>query len=83
MILASVFGFMMQPMLLTENSPGPDNRFNTIPWLIFAQVENGTVKTKANIPAAAALGLILSLFIVPLVAVIRWLCKKFTPEVSF
>lgn len=81
MIIASVFGFMMQPMLLTENTPGPDNKFNTIPWLIFAQVQDGA--NEPLIPAAATLGMTLSLLIVPLVAFMRWLCNKFTPEVSF
>ena len=71
MILASVFGFMMQPMLLTENTMGPDNKFNTIPWLIFAQVQDGA--NEPLIPAAATLGMVLSLIIVPLVAVMRWL----------
>ena len=81
MILTSVFGFMMQPMLLTESHMGTDSKFDTIPWLVFRQVENGAAK--ANIPGAAAQGILLSVIVLPIVAVIRWLCNKFTPEVSF
>ena len=81
MLLTSVFGFVMQPMLLTEGARGTNSKFYTIPWLIFDQVQNGA--QKANIPAAATLGIILSIIILPIVAVMRWLCNKFTPEVSF
>ena len=81
MILASVFGFFMQPMLLTEGSRGTDNKFYTIPWEIFDQVQNGA--SKSTIPAAATTGILLSLIIMPLVAFMRWLFRKLTPEVSF
>lgn len=81
MILTSVFGFVMQPMLLTEGARGTDSRFYTIPWAIFDQVQNGAAK--ATIPAAATLGIVLSAIVLPIVAFVRWLCNKFTPDVSF
>ncbi|MBO4251669.1 MAG: sugar ABC transporter permease [Clostridia bacterium] len=81
MIVTSVFGFFMQPMLLTEGARGTDNKFYTIPWQIFDQVQNGAAKS--TIPAAATLGILLSLIIMPLVTLMRWIFKKLTPEVSF
>lgn len=81
MILTSVFGFFMQPMLLTEGARGTDSRFYTIPWHIFDQVQNGA--SKATIPVAATFGITLSAIVLPIVALMRWLCNKFTPEVSF
>ncbi len=81
MIIASVFGFFMQPMLLTEGARGTDNKFYTIPWAIFDQVQNGAAK--ATIPTAATLGILLSVIIMPIVALMRWLFKKLTPEVAF
>lgn len=81
MVITSVFGFVMQPMLLTQGSRGDFSKYYTIPWTIFDQVQNGAAK--ATIPAAATLGIILSIIILPIVSVMRWLCNKFTPEVSF
>lgn len=81
MILTSVFGFVMQPMLLTEGAKGTDSKFYTIPWAVFDQVQNGAAK--ATIPGAATLGIVLSIIVLPIVSVVRWLCNKFTPDVSF
>ncbi len=80
-LLTSVFGFLMQPMLLTGEDPGVDGRYLTIPWVIFAQVQDGAVMK--NIPSAATLGIVLSVIVMPIVTLMRWLCNKFTPDVSF
>ncbi|MBQ6922076.1 MAG: sugar ABC transporter permease [Clostridia bacterium] len=81
MIIVSVFGFFMQPMLLTNGKPGTDNKFYTIPWAIFDQVQNGAANS--TIPTAATMGILLSLIIMPLVTLMRYVFKKLTPEVSF
>lgn len=79
MLFSSVFGFVMQPMLIAKGG-GTDNRYMTLPWLIFNVVANGS---KQSIPVAATYGILLSILVMPIVYVARWLCNKFTPEVSF
>lgn len=82
-IFTAVFSFMMQPMLLTEtaNGGGPNGKYYTIPWQIFDITNNGA--SDDAIPEAAALCLILSIIIIPIVALARKICNIFTEDVTF
>ena len=77
-LLTSVFGFMMQPMLIASDLG--QKAADTISWRIF-RITAGN--DPATIPAGATLGLTLSLMVMPVVIFMRWLFNKLTPEVSF
>lgn len=79
MITTSVFGFFLVPLLL-----GPATAdygwTSTIPMIIY----NVTASQEAsNIAYAQTLGLLFSLVILPISLIVRWVCEKFTPEVSY
>lgn len=82
-IFTAVFSFMMQPMLLTEmaDGGGPNAKYYTIPWKVFDITNTGA--SDAVVPEAAALGIILSILVMPIVAIARKICHAFTEEVSF
>lgn len=77
-ILLSVFGFMLQPMMLTGNIPG--QHFYTVGWWIF---DNSTKASILNKQIASTLGLLLTAMITPFVISLRIIIKKFTPDVQF
>ncbi len=82
MIFSSVYSFFMQPMLLLDGNPGRGNIYMTAPWQIFDLVTTADIKQQ-NLVTAACLGLILTMFILPLNLIMRALLNKFTAEVSY
>ncbi len=85
MIVTSVFGFSIMPMLVagldTATSQGI-GRINTIPLIIYAAIDQlpGHEETMKNMQA---LGVMFSLIMMPLVFLTRWLCEKLTPDISY
>ncbi len=87
MIVTSVFGFSIAPMLFAginanavTGSAG--EKINTIPLIIYANVLNANGDLEM-IKAMQALGVIFSLIMMPIALLVRWLCNKFTPDVSY
>ena len=78
-IFTSVFGFMMQPMLIAVVG-GYENRTMTIPWFLFNMVQS---QGKENLLYAATLGIMFSVFMLPFTLGIRLVLEKFTPDVDF
>ena len=79
-IFTSVFGFMMQPMLIAK-SGGPNNETMTIPWYIYTLVESPD--EKEHLLYAGTLGIMFSVFMLPFTLGVRYILEKFTPEVDF
>lgn len=78
LIVTSVFGFTLQPMLIAVNS-GENGKALTLPWYIFNSVQG----SESNLTDAAAVGIIFSLIMLPIVIVVRFLSEKLTPKVDF
>ncbi len=78
-IFTSVFGFMLQPMLIAV-SPGYENKVMTIPWLMFNMVQS---QNQENLLTAATIGIMFSVFMLPFTLGIRFLLERFTPDVDF
>lgn len=78
-IFTSVFGFMMQPMLIALTE-GYENKTMTIPWLLFNMVQSGS---KKNLLWSATCGIMFSVFMLPFTLGIRFLLEKVTPDVDF
>lgn len=76
-IFTSVFGFMMQPMLIAKTN---DPRVMTLPWWMFNLVKSGD---KASQYQAATAGIMFSVFMMPIILVIRYVLEKVTPDVDF
>ena len=79
-IFTSVFGFMLQPMLLANEQIGPDGAVDTIPWMIFRGVQG---KNDEGLLHAATLGIMFSVFMLPFTLGIRFILEKVTPDVEF
>ena len=75
----SVFGFMMQPMLIAI-SGGYENKTMTIPWFLFNMVQS---QNKEHLLYAATLGIMFSVFMLPFTLGIRLLLERVTPDVDF
>ncbi|MBE7080616.1 MAG: sugar ABC transporter permease [Clostridiales bacterium] len=78
-IFTSVFGFMMQPMLIAI-SGGYQNKMMTIPWFLFNMVQS---QNKEHLLYAATLGIMFSVFMLPFTLGIRLLLERVTPDVDF
>ncbi len=78
-IFTSVFGFMMQPMLIAV-SPGYQNSTMTLPWWMFNLVQSGD---KASQYQAATAGIMFSAFMMPIILVVRYVLERVTPDVDF
>lgn len=78
-IFTSVFGFMMQPMLIAI-SGGYENKTMTIPWFLFNMVQS---QNKEHLLYAATLGIMFSVFMLPFTLGIRLLLERVTPDVDF
>ena len=78
-IFTSVFGFMMQPMLIAKNE-GPAGDVMTIPWMMFNWVNSGKEKPLLD---AATLGIMFSIFMLPFTLGVRYVLEKLTPDVDF
>ncbi len=86
MIVTSVFGFSIAPMLLAGLTPanaGSVARTNTIPLIIYVNICSGRGDLGEITKQAQALGVIFSLMIMPIVLLTRYLCEKFTPDISY
>ena len=77
-IVTSVFGFYLQPMLIAGNNPN----VSTVPMVIFQAVSAGDGNPTVLI-TAATYGIILSIFMLPIVLLVRLTMKKLTPKVTF
>ena len=78
-IITSVFGLTLQPMMIAQTT-GVDNRYFTVGWYIFNSVQGNSTSGMLN---ASTLGMILTLIMLPIVAVSRKLLKLVTPDVQF
>ena len=78
-IFTSVFGFMLQPMLIAV-SAGYENKVMTLPWLMFNMVQS---QGKENLLTAATIGIMFSIFMLPFTLGVRFLLERFTPDVDF
>lgn len=78
-IFGSVFGFMMQPMLIAKTG-GYENKVMTIPWLTYNMVASQNNK---SLLYSATLGLMFSVFMMPFTLSFRYLMEKVTPDVDF
>lgn len=78
-IFLSPLSFGVLPMLVAGN-PGVDNKFMTMGWYILSSVSGGSEVTMLD---ASTVGLMMSVFMVPIVVFGRLITKKFTPEVDF
>ncbi len=86
MIVTSVFGFSIAPMLLAGLTPanaGSIARTNTIPLIIYVNICSAKGDPGEITKQMQALGVIFSLMIMPIVLITRWLCEKFTPDISY
>ena len=78
-IFTSVFGFMLQPMLIAKTQ-GPDGDVMTIPWMMFNWVKGAQDRDLLN---AATLGIMFSVFMLPFTLGVRFVLEKLTPDVDF
>lgn len=78
-IFTSVFGFMLQPMLIAV-SAGYENKVMTLPWLMFNMVQS---QGKENLLTAATIGIMFSVFMLPFTLGIRSVLESVTPDVDF
>lgn len=78
-IFTSVFGFMMQPMLIALTG-GYEGKTMTVPWLLFNMVQSGK---KDNLLWSATCGIMFSVFMLPFTLGIRFLLERVTPDVDF
>ena len=78
-IFTSVFGFMMQPMLIAVVG-GYESKAMTIPWLLFNLVQS---QGKEHLLYAATLGIMFSVFMLPFTLGIRLVLERLTPDVDF
>ena len=78
--LMGVFGFMMQPMLLTNEGGGTDGASLTVAMYIFATANSGTQTGYDN---AITTGILFSLMFGPIVFIVKAILDKVTPKVEF
>ncbi len=86
MIVTSVFGFSITPMLvagLTPANAGSVGRTNTIPLIIYVNICHAKGDPGMVTKQMQALGVIFSLMIMPLVFITRFICEKLTPDISY
>ncbi len=78
--LMGVFGFMMQPMLLTDAGGGSSGAALTVAMYIYNTASSGV---QAKYDAAITTGILFSLMFGPIVFIIKAVLDKFTPKVEF
>ena len=79
-ILSSCLSFTMQPMLLTGDNVGPENKFLTMSWYIYRATNGGN---KEQMLEASTVGIVFSLLLTPFIVGARILANKITPDVDF
>ena len=75
-----MFGFLMQPMLLTNESGGPEGMTMTIAMYVYVRTNMGI---EAYAKSAATVGILFSLMFGPIVFIVKLLLDKFTPKIEF
>ena len=75
-----MFSFMMQPMLLTNETGGPEGMTQTIAMYVYATTASGL---ESSMKSAVTIGILFSLLFGPWVFVIKALLDKFTPKIEF
>lgn len=75
-----MFGFLMQPMLLTNESGGPEGMTMTIAMYVYVRTNTG-IESYAK--SAATVGILFSLMFGPIVFIVKLLLDKFTPKIEF
>ena len=79
-ILSSCLAFTMQPMLITGDNVGPENKFLTMSWYIYRATNNGSIDQKLE---ASTVGIVFSLLLTPFIIAARIFANKITPDVDF
>ena len=78
--LMGVFGFMMQPMLLTDAGGGSSGAALTVAMYIYNTAASGV---QAKYDAAITTGILFSLMFGPIVFIVKIILDKLTPKVEF
>ena len=78
--LMGVFGFMMQPMLLTDAGGGSSGAALTVAMYIYNTAASGV---QAKYDAAITTGILFSLMFGPIVFIVKVILDKLTPKVEF
>lgn len=80
-ILTSCLSFTMQPMLITNNNVGADNKYLTMSWYIYKTVNEGAPRDDQLL--VSTVGITFSVLLMPLIICARILANKITPDVDF
>ncbi len=90
MIVTSVFAFSITPMLLggytTGNAFGSTDgqkQIMTIPLYIYVNSVAAKGDPTKALKSAQALGVMFSMIMMPIVLLVRWICEKLTPDISY
>lgn len=78
--IMGMFGFLMQPMLLTNESGGPEGMTLTIAMYVFVRTNTGLESYARN---ATTVGILFSVLFAPLVFIVKYLLDKYTPKIEF
>lgn len=78
--LMGIFGFMMQPMLLTDAGGGSSGAALTVAMYIYNTAGGGV---QAKYDAAITTGILFSLLFGPFVFIIKMIIDRLTPKVEF
>ena len=78
-IFISVFSFYMHPMMIAQVT-GVDHKFYTVGWLIF---DSTVVGSETSAMQGATLGMLMTLFMLPIIIGVRIVVKKCTPDIQF
>ncbi len=81
-ILASCLAFTMQPMLITGDNVGAENKYLTLSWYIYRTV-NSASSSQDQMLQASTVGIVFSLLLTPFIVGARILANKITPDVDF
>ncbi len=90
MVVTSVFGFSITPMLLAGLTPGNAigsapglAKTSTIPLAIYVNMLVARGDPNIVTKQMQALGVVFSLMVMPLVFLVRYICNKLTPDISY
>ncbi len=75
-----MFGFLMQPMLLTNEGGGPEGMTLTVAMYVYVRTNMG-IESYAK--SAATVGILFSVLFGPVVFIVKILLDKFTPKIEF
>ena len=79
-ILSSCLAFTMQPMLITGDSVGSENKFLTMSWYIYRNANASQAEARLE---ASTMGIVFSLLLTPFIVAARVIANKITPDVDF